>query len=79
MSLEYSPSRGGKKRHASHASHAIGALGVEATAEYLGISRRLVYVLMDSGQLASFKIGNRRLIALSELERFLAGKIAEAG
>ena len=56
----------------------VGSLGVESTAEYLGISRRSVYVLMDTGQLASFKIGNRRLIALSELERFLAEKVAEA-
>lgn len=41
-------------------------------AKYLGVSRRMVYDLLDQGELASVKIGSRRLIRVGELDRFLA-------
>jgi excisionase family DNA binding protein len=47
------------------------AYGVEETAALISISRRMLYELLRSGRLASVKIGNRRLIRRTDLERFL--------
>lgn len=44
---------------------------VEA-ARLLGIGRNGIYNLMASGAIRSTKIGQRRLIARSELERYVA-------
>ena len=38
-------------------------------AEALGVSRGYIYSLMNVGELASLKLGGRRLIPTSELER----------
>ena len=46
-------------------------------AQRLGISRAKLYELMASGQLASLKIGSRRLIPDDELRRFIATRLAE--
>ena len=44
----------------------------------LGISRAGVYELMARGELASLKIGRRRLIPAAELDRFIAARLAES-
>jgi excisionase family DNA binding protein len=38
-------------------------------AEVLGASRGFVYVLMDKGLLKNFKLGRKRMIPASEIER----------
>ena len=43
----------------------------------LGISRATLYELLASGQLASLKIGARRLIPDSEVRRFITTRLAE--
>jgi excisionase family DNA binding protein len=48
------------------------AVGVEEAAELLGLGRSSVFILMKDGTLKSLKVGKRRLIAMSELEAFLA-------
>lgn len=45
---------------------------VAEAAQAVGISRRTIYELLRSRQLASIKIGSRRLIRSEELVRFLA-------
>ena len=40
-------------------------------ARLAGLGRTTVYVALSSGDLASIKIGRRRLIRLAELERWL--------
>ncbi len=47
---------------------------VEPAAKTLGVCRSTVYNLMESGELASIRIGRRRLIERAELERFVAEK-----
>ena len=47
------------------------AWSVDEAASLIGISRRLLYELLRSGQLRSVKIGSRRLIRQQDLERFL--------
>ena len=44
----------------------------------LGIGRVKLYELIGSGQLRGFKVGNKRLIPESELQRFVAERM-EAG
>lgn len=44
----------------------------------LGISTRAVYDLLSKGELRSFKSGKRRLIPDTELQGFVARKMAEA-
>ena len=47
------------------------AYSVEEAAAIIGISRRTVYELLRTGQLRSVKIGSRRLIRHTDLERFI--------
>jgi excisionase family DNA binding protein len=56
-----------------------GLRSVTGSAEYLAISRAKLYELIFSGELASLKIGSRRLISTAELDRFIAAKQAESG
>jgi excisionase family DNA binding protein len=42
------------------------------TARMLGIGRTLLYELIDRGEIKSLRIGARRLIRRSAIERFLA-------
>ncbi|WP_298829382.1 excisionase family DNA-binding protein [uncultured Piscinibacter sp.] len=44
----------------------------------LGVSTRKVYEAIASGELRSFKLGKRRLIPDTELQRFVQRKLAEA-
>jgi excisionase family DNA binding protein len=67
----------------SSSSARLGAGGTEQfaystdeAAQSLGVSRPTIYKLLAEGQLASFTIGRRRLIARSELERLVSGEVA---
>jgi excisionase family DNA binding protein len=52
------------------------AYSVEEAAEALGISRDLIYDLLRTGELASLKVGQRRLITRQALDAFLNKKAA---
>jgi excisionase family DNA binding protein len=47
-------------------------------AKRLGIGRATVYELLTTGQLASLKIGARRLIPDSEVRRFIDARLADS-
>ena len=47
------------------------AFSVEEVALKLGVGRNTIYSVLNSGALASFKIGTRRLISSSALENFI--------
>jgi excisionase family DNA binding protein len=47
------------------------AFSVEEVAESTGLSRSTIYRQMDAGLLEYKKIGGRRIITVSQLERFL--------
>lgn len=49
----------------------------DSAAKRLSISLRAVYANISSGDLKSFKVGKRRLIAEAELQNFVAKKMAE--
>ncbi len=51
-------------------------LTVIDAARYLSVSRSQLYVLLDTGQLASLHIGRSRRIPLIELERFIAQRLS---
>ena len=48
------------------------AMSVPDAADAIGISRAQLYVLLKLHEIKSLKIGRRRLIELSEIERFLS-------
>jgi excisionase family DNA binding protein len=48
------------------------AYSVAEACAAIGISRPTMYVLMERGQLRTVKIGGRRLIPATELERLIA-------
>jgi excisionase family DNA binding protein len=48
------------------------AYSVQEAGELVGLSRRMLYELMRTGELGSVKVGKRRLIRHADLERFLA-------
>ncbi|ULP45932.1 helix-turn-helix domain-containing protein [Mycolicibacter virginiensis] len=47
-------------------------LTVDEAASAMRVSRSLVYGLLRDGKLAGVKVGRRRLISLTEVQRFLA-------
>ena len=51
---------------------------IATVAKRIGISKSGVYNLLSAGQLRSFKIGHRTLIAESELQRFIARSMGVA-
>ncbi len=51
---------------------------VEETADMLSIGRTLVFQLIRSGELASIKIGHRRLVTRPDLEAFINRRRGEA-
>ena len=58
--------------HASHVGHGPRlAVSVEDAAYALGVSRRHIYTLLETGEVRSFTSRRRRLIRLSELERYM--------
>ena len=53
-------------------------LRVEEAARALGIGRSLLYELIRSGRLRSFKVGSRRLIPASAIDEAIATLTEEA-
>jgi excisionase family DNA binding protein len=51
------------------------AVSPRRAAQYLGVGHDAIYQLLNQGRLRSVKLGRRRLIPLSELERFLADEL----
>ena len=51
--------------------HAKLAVGPEEAARLSGTTRQAIYKAFAAGQLASFKVGKRRLILIKELEAWL--------
>jgi excisionase family DNA binding protein len=51
---------------------------IEDSAKSIGISRAGLYRLIGEKQLRTFKVGHRTLIAESELQRFIAERMAAA-
>ncbi len=47
---------------------------VDECADLLGIGRSLTWQMVRQGQLGSFKIGHRRLVAWQDLEEFIASR-----
>ena len=47
------------------------ALSVSEASNVLGVGRDVVYALLNSGELPSFKVGARRLIPVSGLRRYV--------
>lgn len=63
---------------------AKGARNTKDAAEYLDVSIRTLYLLMEAGKLRGFTIGSKRLFATDELDRFVreasaAGHVALGG
>lgn len=50
----------------------------DGAAKRLGTNTRAIYTMIASGELRSFKLGKRRLIADAELQRLVEKKQAEA-
>ena len=57
---------------------ADGCLGVAEAAEFLGVSRSMVYELMDAGQIDHTSLGTRRLIPRRSLTALLANRAVVA-
>ena len=51
---------------------------VDKAATRLGISRATLYELLASHQVASLKVGSRRLIPDAECRRFIEARLAES-
>lgn len=54
------------------------AYGVDDACDRLSLGRSLFYELVQAGELRTFKVGTRTLIAEAELVSFIDRKIAEA-
>lgn len=52
------------------------AVSPRKAATYLDVGHDAIYQLLRQGRLRSVKLGRRRLIPVSELERFLADELA---
>ena len=56
------------------------ALSLEQSYQYIGVSRAMLYRLLDAGLVQSFHIGSRRLVLIDELDRYIQSRIdAESG
>lgn len=49
-----------------------GSKTIRGAAAFTGLSKSAIWELIRSGELQSFKVGRRRLIAKSQLVRYLA-------
>jgi excisionase family DNA binding protein len=49
----------------------VRAISVEDGARAIGIGRTALYELINSGQIATLRIGRRRLIPIVEIDKFL--------
>lgn len=52
-------------------AHNALVVSIEEAARRLSLSRMGVYRLLDSGQLASIKVGRRRLVPVAALEQLV--------
>ena len=52
------------------------AFSIDASCEYLDISRPTLYRLMDSGEIRNFHIGRRRMVLREDLDQFLRARFA---
>lgn len=55
------------------------AVSTDEAARLSGLSKSTFKSLMIAGEIASFKVGSRRLIALDEIKRFIAQRISASG
>jgi len=55
------------------------AFSVEDAAEVAGVSRATLYAEIKSKRIETFKIGSRRLISLSAIEKYIRAREAETG
>lgn len=55
----------------------ILALGIDDAARSIGIARSAIYQAVAKGEIASFKLGRRRMIQVKELERYIGVKAKE--
>ena len=53
------------------------ALSIAEAAETLGLGRDQIYLLLNTGRIASFKIGHRRLIPAAGLRDFVERQMRE--
>lgn len=53
--------------------------GIDDACRLLGISRVMLYRLLGTGEIASIKVGRRRLITRRALEQFIARQEREQG
>jgi len=61
-----------------HRDEAVLAVGMDEAARRLGLSRRTVATLVSQRQLASCKVGRRRIIPVLALEAFLRDQSADS-
>lgn len=54
-----------------------GAMVIDKATEFSGLGRTVLYAMIARGEIASIKIGKRRLIPKSELQRVLAERLVE--
>ena len=66
-----------RRRHNPIPPEQRDAVGVETTANLLGISRRTIYELISSGDLKSIKVCGRRLIPRCAREQLIERLLAE--
>lgn len=59
------------RRITLESSSEVLAVSVTKAAEMVGLSRATLYPTVMAGELKSFTIGRRRLVAVSELRRWL--------
>jgi excisionase family DNA binding protein len=55
------------------------AVPADEGAKLLGVPRSRIWDLIKQGQIASFKIGRRRMVATSELRRFIEAQMKAQG
>lgn len=53
--------------------------GIDDAHKQLGITRSALYQLLGTGEIASIKVGRRRLITRRSLEQFIAKQEREQG
>jgi excisionase family DNA binding protein len=51
------------------------AVSPRKAAQYLDVGHDAIYLLLNQGRLRSVRLGRRRLIPMTELERFLADEL----
>ena len=55
------------------------AFSVTEVAQFIGVSSRTIWSLVKAGELPSFRVGTRVLIAKAALEKFIADRSVKGG